>query len=128
VLAWFVPAREVRLLSVRLSQADRKRHKRNYAHGELPEEQSFYFRGPSQKLNLRAHNLSTFLQLADGVDDETWLHHLKNGDYSRWLRDVIKDDEMAAEVAQVEGDDSLHARQSREKIRTAIEERYTAPA
>jgi HAD superfamily hydrolase (TIGR01484 family) len=128
VLAWFVPAGELRRLSIRLSRADRKRHKRNYAHGELPEDQSFYFRGPDQKLNLRAQNLSVFAQLADGVDDETWMHHLKRGDYSHWLRTVIKDEDMAAEVEGVERDDSLDARQSRERIRGAIEERYTAPA
>jgi HAD superfamily hydrolase (TIGR01484 family) len=128
VLAWFVPAGELRRLSIRLSQADRKRHKRNYAHGELPEDQSFYFRGPGEKLNLRAQNLSMFLQLGDGVDDETWMHHLKQGDYSQWLRMVVKDEEVAGEVEQVERDNSLDARQSRERIRGAIEERYTAPA
>ena len=49
---------------------------RKYAEGELPPDRSFYFRGPDGKLNLRAQNLALFLQIADGVDDETWLHHL----------------------------------------------------
>jgi hypothetical protein len=53
-----------------------KRHLRKYAEGELGEDKSFYFRGPKKALNLRAQNLSTFVQLADGVDDETWLHQL----------------------------------------------------
>jgi hypothetical protein len=30
-------------------------------------------------------NLKTFLQLAEGVDDETWMLDLRNGDYSAWF-------------------------------------------
>ena len=48
-------------------------------------------RGPEGKLNLKAQNLAIFLQIADGLDDETWLFHLKNGDIARWFPDVIKD-------------------------------------
>ena len=44
---------------------------------------SFYFRGPENALNLRAQNLMIFLQMAAGVDEATWLHHLHAGDYSR---------------------------------------------
>ena len=69
------------------------RHARKYAEGDLGEDKSFYFREPHDALNLRAQNLSVFLQLAQGVDEQTWLHHLKNSDYSRWFRDAIKDDD-----------------------------------
>ena len=31
-----------------------------------------------------------FVQMADGVDDETWMHHLKAHDYSRWMREAIE--------------------------------------
>ena len=34
------------------------RHSRKYAEAELPEDRCFYFRGPDQKLNLRAQNLN----------------------------------------------------------------------
>lgn len=53
-------------------------------------------------MNLRAQNLMIFLQIADGVDDETWLHHLKPHDVSRWIRDTIKDEELADEVRKIE--------------------------
>ena len=69
-----------------------------------------------------------FLQLAEGVDDETWLHHLKRGDYSKWFREGIKDEALAQEVAQIEENGALDPRSSREKVKRAIEERYTAPA
>ena len=46
---------------------------------------------PEGKLNLRAYNLIVFSELARGVDDETWLYHLREGGYSGWFRDFIKD-------------------------------------
>jgi hypothetical protein len=107
-------------------KGERQRHHRKYAEGELAPELSFYFRGPEGKLNLRAQNLHVFVQLADGVDDETWLHHLRGGDYSGWFRQTIKDDELADEAAQIEQNQSLSARESRDAIRIAVERRYTA--
>ena len=83
----------------------------------------FYFRGPEGKLNLKAQNLAMFLQIADGVDDETWQFHLKNGDISRWFREVIKDHELAHEAESMERDD-VAAKESRKYIRAQIEQRY----
>src|SRR5216117_839499 len=74
-----------------LPRAERRRHRRKYAEGELRPDLCFYFRGPEGKLNLKAQNLAVFLQMGDGVDDETWLFHLKNGDISGWFHNVIKD-------------------------------------
>lgn len=109
-------------------KTERRRHSRKYAEGELPPELSFYFRGPEGKLNLRAQNLILFLQMADGVDDETWLHHLRQGDYSRWFREAIKDEGLAEEVEQIEQTEHLSAQRSRALIKEAVERRYTLPA
>lgn len=107
----------------------RLRHLRKYAEGELPPDRSFYFQGPEGKLNLRAQNLILFMQLADGVDDATWMHHLRQGDYSRWFRRMIKDDQLADEAAQIEAAArELSAKESRARIREKIEARYTHPA
>jgi hypothetical protein len=107
--------------------ADRQRHQRKYAEGELGEDRSFYFRGPNASLNLRAQNLERFKQIGDGVDDTTWEYHLKRHDVSRWFREVIKDEDLAAEAVQIESDD-LTPDDSRARMRLAIERRYTAPA
>ena len=108
--------------------AERRRHLRKYAEGEMGPELSFYFRGPESKLNLRANNLNAFVQLADGIDDETWMHHLKRGEYTRWFKEVIKDDDLAQVAAESEEDDAVSPEESRKRIKQAIEKRYTAPA
>jgi hypothetical protein len=116
------------VVKIRPGVVDRRRHRRKYAEGELPPERSFYFRGPHKTLNLRAQNLILFMQIADGVDDETWSHHLQRGDYSKWLRSAIKDDALASEIQDVERDSSLSPAESRQQARSAIEKRYTVPA
>ena len=105
----------------------RKRHARKYAEGQLPQERSFWFRGPDGKLKLRAQNLTVFLQMAEGVDEDTWMHHLKARDYSRWFRECIKDEDLAREAEAIELD-GMDAAESRARIREAVERRYTAPA
>lgn len=108
-------------------EGDRRRHRRKYAEGELPPDRSFYFRGPRGLLNLRAQNLILFRQLADGVDEATWMHHLRQGDYSRWMEVAIKDPLLADAVRRVEADLSLSSADSRRFVAQAIEERYTLP-
>ena len=67
-----------------------QRHKKKYATGDM-DYNSFYFRGPEGKLNLKAYNLIIFTQIAQGVEEETWLFHLKRKDYSNWIRYSIHD-------------------------------------
>jgi hydroxymethylpyrimidine pyrophosphatase-like HAD family hydrolase len=105
-------------------QGEHRRHSRKYAQGDLGEDKSFYFRGPEGRLNLRAQNLTLFVQLSEGVDEATWLHHLKQRDYSQWLREAIKDEELASEVAAVEARSDLPPAESRALVRAAIERRY----
>ena len=108
-------------------RAEHQRHRRKYAEGALGADKSFYFRGPQGKLNLRAQNLALFTQLAGGVDDTTWLYHLRQGDYSRWFREAIKDEELAAAAAQIEQQFELPPAESRARIKDSIEQRYTLP-
>ena len=131
VLAWSprTPAAAPVRLRATPARAERRRHARKYAEGELGPN-SFFFRGPEGRLNLRAQNLRLFLQVAEGVDDETWAFHLRRGDYSAWFRRAIKDDDLADEVVAVEtgtrGADT--PAETRARVRSAIEARYTAPS
>jgi hypothetical protein len=127
-LVWFVdsdqPAERVRTEPPRVA-ADR--HKRKYAEGQLDEDRVFYFRGPENKLNLRAQNLNVFVQIAEGVDEATWFYHARRGDFSKWVREKIKDEDLANEIQAVEQDESLSAVDSRGRVGRAIQEKYTAP-
>ena len=125
---WERKERRLRLVRVAGPSQEHRRHVRKYAEGELGADRSFYFRGPDNSLNLRAQNLQLFLQIADGVDDRTWLHHLRAGDYSRWITESLKDSELAVEVGAIEHDAALDAERSRDLVREAIERRYTAAA
>jgi hypothetical protein len=108
--------------------AQRRRRLRKYAEGRLDEENSFYFRGLENKLHLRAYNSMTFLHLAEGVDPETWLHHLRAGEYSHWFRRRINNDDLAREAEAIETQFRDDPAQSLSAIRNAINKRYTLPA
>jgi hydroxymethylpyrimidine pyrophosphatase-like HAD family hydrolase len=105
-----------------------KRHSRKYAEGQLDETASFYFKGPENMMNLRAHNLMIFAQIAEGIDDRTWEYHLRAGDYSQWFRHQIRDKELARETAAAEKNKALSAQESRKLVLDAVRRRYTAPA
>jgi hydroxymethylpyrimidine pyrophosphatase-like HAD family hydrolase len=120
-------AEEPYVVNVEPGTTQRRRHHRKYAEGLLIPERSFYFRGPEGKLNLRAHNLVLFLELADGVDVDTWQFHLDRGDYSRWFGEVIGDEELANEARTIEREAAKDPSESRARIRAAVESRYTQP-
>src|SRR5262249_33744746 len=106
---------------------DHIRHRRKYVQGELGADESFYFRGPAGQLNLRAQNLMLFIQLAEGIDDTTWMYHLRRSDYTRWFRDAIKDESLAAVTAGIEAQREITPAESRRLIKGAIQERYNLP-
>jgi len=106
---------------------ERRRHLRKYAEGKLGDDKAFFFRGAEGKLRLRATNLIMFLEMADGVDDETWEWHRARADFSTWVETSIKDGELAAEMRAIEQDASP-TDEARLAIRASIEHRYTLPA
>jgi hypothetical protein len=115
--------------TVRLEPGRKKarRHSRKYAEGLLIPERSFYFRGEHGALNLRAHNLVLFVEIAEGVDAATWQFHRQRHDYSRWFEEQIGDAELASETRQIEQNSALDAAASLAAIRAAIRKRYTQP-
>jgi HAD superfamily hydrolase (TIGR01484 family) len=100
-----------------------QRHKKKYATGDM-KENSFYFTGPSGKLNLKAQNLAFFSQIAEGIDDETWSHHLQRNEYSAWIRNSIGDQELA-EIIRKEEDKNQEPLDSKRSILKHIGEKYT---
>ena len=105
---------------------ERLRHLRKYAEGNM-RDRSFYFRGPANRHHLKVQNLAIFCQLAQGIDEETWLFHLRRGDYSRWFRDAVKDSYLADHAERIEQRQDLRPAETRELIVSFIESRYTLP-
>lgn len=104
--------------------ADRQRHLHSHWAGEMDADLQFVFRGSESKLQLATPNLKQFIQVGLGVDDETWNYHLRRRDYSRWLRDVIKIDELADNVEDIERGTETDAKRSRKLVFDRIQERF----
>ena len=128
VLFWSVDENRLFQVKTELPRTEHFRHRRKYAEGQLEPERVFHFRGPGEKLDLRAHNLNMFVHIAEGIDAETWLFHLKRTDYSKWIRNALKDSELADQIEKIEKDASLPDQESRKRIGDAIQSKYTAPA
>lgn len=126
VVAWFVDEGLPFSMRPERGRAERIRHLRKYAEGDL-RWHSFYFRGPDGRHNLRAQNLAIFCQIAAGIDEQTWMFHLRRGDYSRWFRGAIKDGHLADEAQRVEQRQDLAPEQTRALIRELVCARYTLP-
>ncbi|MEA2717030.1 MAG: hypothetical protein QOI99_1347 [Actinomycetota bacterium] len=101
-----------------------RRRRQRQARSDLGADRSFVFRSQGGAVDVAAHDLVRFVRLAQTVDDSTWLHHLRVGDYSRWFREVVGDDDLAAIVARMEGTDAVTATESRRRVVTAIGRRY----
>lgn len=69
-LVWSKNENKIQLVRTAMPSKLLHRHRRKYATGDMGPD-SFYFRGPENKLNLKANNLMTFIQMAEGIDDET---------------------------------------------------------
>lgn len=126
-VAWYVDGAEPPFVMRPVpARAERIRHQRKYAEGDL-RLGSFYFRGPGCRHNLKAQNLAVFCQMAGGIDEETWMYHLRRGDYSRWLRYSVRDDFLADEVERIERRPDVDPWQSRRMITELTRSRYTLP-
>jgi HAD superfamily hydrolase (TIGR01484 family) len=123
---WFPGVEGPFSIEIIAGTAERIRHHRKYAEGNM-RYRSFFFRGPDNRHNLRAHNLAIFSQIADGIDEKTWLFHLHRGDYSRWFRGAVKDRYLADQAEQIERRQDLSGRETRELIRSLVASRYTLP-
>jgi hypothetical protein len=126
-LFWEPAKEDPFLVTIERGRSAHRRHVRKYAEGLLIPERSFYFRGPGGQLNLRAHNLVLFVELAEGVDEATWRYHLQRGDYSKWFESVIGDVELANSTRAIEQDTALSPAESRKRVLGEVNRRYTQP-
>jgi hydroxymethylpyrimidine pyrophosphatase-like HAD family hydrolase len=104
------------------------RHRHKYTHAQVPEERRFFFGAPGSS-RASAGNLAEFRTELQRADVETLRQHLLAGDFSRWIRDVLADDELGRRIRAVERwfrtDPSSNAETSAAAVSNAIELRYS---
>ncbi|SDP45994.1 hypothetical protein SAMN04515671_4328 [Nakamurella panacisegetis] len=107
-----------------------RRHRRKYTDLPLPPGKGFRFRGPNGAGLPEARTVGEFRDQLDDVDPDTLNWHLRRGDLSRWVGDVVQDRELAVHIIRLEHE--LAARQAadiawaREQLADAVDARYGA--
>ncbi len=104
------------------------RHWHKYATGELPADRRFVFRNEDDQLTgaVAANLRDLCLELAR-CESTVIVHHATNHDYSRWIRDVFRDERLAAELERTEaelGTNLLEVETARQRLHAAVLERY----
>jgi hypothetical protein len=123
-LAWHRGTRKPTWFSRMVLKSDHTRHLHSHFDGDMDEHLRFVFRGPHGKLQLPTQNLKIFIQIAQGIDDETWQYHLRRHDYSSWFREVVKDEGLAARTRTIEDATELTTQASRDAIIREIRDRF----
>jgi hypothetical protein len=79
-----------------------RRHRVKYACAEVPGDRRFLFRGDAGAVVAEAGQILQFSDVLDAVPDAVLDGHARRGDFSRWVRDVFGDRELAAALRKIE--------------------------
>jgi hypothetical protein len=79
------------------------RHLTKYVDSCVPPGREFLFRGPDGRVRASADSLHSFRRVVVTAPDEVLAHHVERGDFSRWVRDVFADVELARQLRKIEG-------------------------
>jgi hypothetical protein len=101
------------------------RHSTKYADSRVPPSRAFHFRDARGEVVASAASLTEFRDALVAVDDSVLAGHAARGDFSRWLRDVFSDRELAGQVRKTEARFGRgEIRDLREAIERLIAGRY----
>ena len=78
------------------------RHSRKYVDSSVPPECRFIFHRPDGSCVATADNLRMFREAVRAVEERVLAHHAARRDFSRWVRDVISDLDLAAQLRKSE--------------------------
>ena len=100
------------------------RHLQKYLRAPLPESKRFYFNDESGRYLGRAvANLWEFREALSEVPVGSLQHHLRRGDFERWFRDMLHDDELARRVHKI-GSRDLKREVLRQALLEVVIDRY----
>lgn len=112
--------KEVVLLNQLRPAQKHHRHSGKYVAGDVGAWHAFRF----SALGLSASNLTEFLSLSTRLEDASLRDYLNAGDFSKWFRQVIRDDVLANKTHQVETDTTLAPKEALRQITLLIQSRY----
>ena len=78
------------------------RHLTKYVDSCVPPGREFRFRGPDGRVSASADSLHSFRRVVATAPDDVLAHHAGHGDFSRWVRDVFADTELARQLRKIE--------------------------
>jgi hydroxymethylpyrimidine pyrophosphatase-like HAD family hydrolase/energy-coupling factor transporter ATP-binding protein EcfA2 len=122
-VAWRVAESQLTSFIPVAARHRRRRHSAKMLSGDVGEGERLVVTGPDATLSLEVRNLSEMVRIAEGVDDATWSHHLGQGDWSRWVRDVIGDADLADAIDTLAAKD-LDPAAGRRALREEVAIRY----
>jgi HAD superfamily hydrolase (TIGR01484 family) len=122
-VAWRIADDDLTAFTPMPARHRRRRHSAKAVAGDVGEGQRLVVTGPEGALSLEVRNLSELVRVAHGVDEETWAHHLRRGDWAGWVRDVIDDDELADAIDAIATKD-LDADAARDALHQEVASRY----
>jgi hydroxymethylpyrimidine pyrophosphatase-like HAD family hydrolase len=103
------------------------RHRTKYMHVAMPEARRFHFGGGGGEHGSAA-NLDEFTRRIATVDGDVLIGHLKAGDFSRWVNEIVADDELSSRLRSIErwfrNEPGTGRTQAREAVISAVEARY----
>jgi len=105
------------------------RHWHKYARAQLPADQRFHFHGDAPGPAYDAANLEDFHRALIACAPASIRFHASRADFSRWIHEVIHDDELSAAVQDLESKVSDKTADAdvdivRSGLLSAIEDRY----
>jgi hypothetical protein len=100
------------------------RHLHKYLRAILPAHKRFYFSDPDgDNLGYSAANLWEFRETLNELPLEALVYHLQRGDFERWLREVLRDGELARRVQKL-NNRSLVGDELRQAVLEVVVNRY----
>jgi hypothetical protein len=97
-------------------------HARKYANTRLPDDKAFRFVNAGDVP--AAHNIRELSQAVQSLPFSSLRHHLSQGDFSRWVSDVLGDQQLAKGLRKLERSTPAGATPDRSEILAHIKDHY----
>ncbi len=97
-------------------------HARKYADTRLPEDKAFRFIDAGRPITV--HNMTEFYQAIQSIPLASLRHHVNSGDFSRWVAEVLGDQQLARGLRKIERTTPAGATPDRAEILAHIKDQY----